>query len=170
MRIKLLPLNPDSPYLRRAVAIYHEYSPGDMRYQTEFFTSHMDNEGYIGLVAQLEEEIVGVAFGSNSLEDQWWHSKVAAHVGKEHAALQDAWVLTQLNVLSAFRNRGIGTLLHDKIIATQTRPRLLLSTPVSNKGAQRLYIRYGWEFLHKGFPFFNGDEPYAIMCKELGER
>lgn len=169
MRIKFLPLNLDSIYLKKAVAIYHEYIPGDMRYQSEFFTSHMEHEGYFGLVAQVEEEIVGVVFGSNSLEGQWWHSKVAAHVGKDHVALQNAWILTQLNVLSAYRNRGIGKLLHDKIIATQTRPRLLLSTPVSNKGAQRFYRRYGWDYLHKGFPFFEGDEHYAIMCKELNQ-
>lgn len=167
MNIEFLPLNQDSVYLRKAVAVYHEYTPGDMRYQTNFFTSHMKREGYVGLVAQVEKEIVGVAFGSNSLVGQWWHSKVVYHVGENHEALQNAWVLTQVNVLSAYRNHGIGTLLHDKIISKQKCPRLLLSTPVSNKDAQRFYKRYGWDYLHHGFPFFAGDEPYAIMYKNL---
>jgi ribosomal protein S18 acetylase RimI-like enzyme len=167
MNIDILPLNLDSAHLEAAVEVYHEYTPGELSYQTQFFTSHMERLGYIGFVAQVEDKVIGVTFGSRSLAGQWWHEHVAAHVGTEHPALQDAWILTQLNVFEAYRNQGIGKLLHDKILAAQPCPRLLLSTPVANKAAQRFYERYDWEFLHNGIEFFAGDEPYAIMRKEL---
>lgn len=170
MSVKFLPLNRESPHLEAAVAVYHEYTPGNIGFQTQFFTSHMERLGYVGFVAQIEDKIVGIVFGSRSLAGQWWHEHVAKHVGEDHRALQNTWVLTQLNVLKVYRNRGIGKLLHDKIIAAQTYPHLLLSTPVANKAAQRFYERYGWDFLHTGFKFFEGDECYAIMHKALNTR
>lgn len=167
MSVKLLPLNLDSPHIEAAVAVYHEYTPGNIRYQTQFFMNHMERLGYKGFMAQSEDKIVGVVFGSCTLAGQWWHDIVAAHVGEDNPALKEAWVFTQLNVLEAYRNRGIGKLLHDKIVTAQAYPNLLLSTPVTNKAAQRFYQRYGWDFLHTGFEFFEGDERYAIMHKEL---
>lgn len=167
MDIELIALTDSSPYLVEAVEVYNEYVAGDLRYQEHFFRSHLGREGYRGLVARHENKTVGVAFGSCSLRGQWWHERVAAHVGKEHEALQNAWVLTQLNVLAAYRNQQVGTLLHDAIIRAQTAKKLLLSTPVSNKAAQRFYLRHGWYFIHDGFVFSTGDVPYAIMAKKL---
>jgi ribosomal protein S18 acetylase RimI-like enzyme len=167
MDIEIFTLADDSPYLKEAVEVYNEYVAGDLRYQEHFFRSHIGREGYRGFVARHKNKTVGVAFGSCSLRGQWWHERVAAHVGKEHEALQGAWVLTQLNVLAAYRNQKLGTLLHDTIIKAQPCKKLLLSTPVSNKAAQRFYLRHGWYFVHDGFVFSSGDIPYAIMAKTL---
>lgn len=167
MTLELIPLNATSPYVMNAVKIYNEYIAGEMDYQEHFFRSHMHRPGYVGLLAQVDKRIVGVAFGSYSLSGQWWHERVAAHVGREHPAIQDAWVLTQLNVLKAYRNRKIGETLHHRIIEEQTRQHLLLSTQVANKAAQRFYKRHGWQVLHEGFQFSSGDESYKILHKFL---
>jgi ribosomal protein S18 acetylase RimI-like enzyme len=167
MDIEFFALSDESPYLVEAVEVYNEYVAGDLRYQEHFFRSHLGREGYRGLVARHENKTIGVAFGSCSLRGQWWHERVSVHVGREHEALQSAWVLTQLNVLAAYRNQQLGTLLHEKIIAAQPCKKLLLSTPVSNKAAQRFYLRHGWYFIHDGFVFSSGDIPYAIMAKKL---
>lgn len=167
MSLELLPLNKQSPYVLDAVKIYNEYIPGEIDYQEHFFRTHMRHPGYVGLLAQLDEKIVGVAFGSNSLPGQWWHERVAAHVGREHPALHNAWVLTQLNVLRAYRNRKIGETLLQHIIEKQTRERLLLSTQLANTSAQRFYRRHGWQILHEGFKFSSNDEPYKILHKKL---
>lgn len=84
MTVDLLPLNSKSPYFIDAVNIYNEYIPGEMEYQEHFFRSHMRRPGYVGLLAQIDDKIVGVAFGSESLPGQWWHERVASHVGREH--------------------------------------------------------------------------------------
>lgn len=160
--IQLQRLTPDSPHLMDAIAVYDEYIPSEMQYQEHFFRSHMRRAGYVGLVALYEAKVVGFVFGSDSLNGQWWHERVATHIGRSHPALQDAWVLTQLNVLADYRNQNIGLLLHNRILQLQTRPRVLLSTQVANKGAQRFYQRQGWQILHKGFHFSAGDEPYMI--------
>lgn len=169
MTVKFLPLHARSPYVMDAVHIYNEYISAELDYQEHFFRTHMRRPGYVGLLAQVDECIVGVAFGSFSLGGQWWHDRVATHVGAEHPALQDAWVLTQLNVLKAYRNRTIGKQLHDAIIEKQTQPNLLLSTQVANHHAQRFYKRYGWHILHDGFIFSSGDEPYKILHKTVAK-
>lgn len=167
MDIELIALSENSPYMNEAVEVYNEYVAGDLRYQEHFFRSHVGREGYRGLVARHANKTIGVAFGSCSLRGQWWHERVAAHLDKDHEALQGAWVLTQLNVLAAYRNQKLGTILHDAIIRVQPCKKLLLSTPVSNKAAQRFYLRHGWYFIHEGFVFSSGDIPYAIMAKAL---
>ncbi len=167
MTYKLLPLTATSPYVKDAIQIYDEYIPGDTEYQEHFFLSNMRRPGYVGLLAQIDDRIVGFAFGSFSLVGQWWHDRVANHVGYEHPALQSAWVLTQLNVLEAYRNQNIGQYLLETIIRQQTRSNLLLSTQVANTGAQRFYKRLGWYVLHEGFTFSSGDEPYKILAKTL---
>lgn len=167
MKLKFLPLNAISPYIADAIKIYDEYIPGNPEYQEQFFRSNMRRPGYVGILAQVDNKIVGVAFGSFSLVGQWWHDKVAMNVGYEHPALQSAWVLTQLNVLAAYRNHNIGQQLLEEIIQQQTRSNLLLSTQVANTGAQRFYKRLGWYILHDGFIFSAGDEPYKILAKTI---
>ena len=167
MNLNFLPLNPTSPYVMDAIKIYDEYIPSSLDYQEHFFRSHMRRPGYVGILAQIDHKIVGFAFGSYSLVGQWWHDKVVNHVGFEHPALQSAWVLTQFNVLEAYRNQSIGKMLLAEIIEQQTKSNLLLSTQVANTGAQRFYKRLGWYVLHEGFVFSSGDEPYKILAKTV---
>lgn len=165
---KLLSFDANSPYFDAAVAIYSEYAThGEPQTHRVFFLEHSARADYIGLVVQMDSKIVGVTFGSRSRPSNWWHEKVAEQVGDDHPALQDAWVLTQLNVLAAYRNRGVGTQLHDAILAQQPCCKALLSTPVTNTAAQRFYQRYGWRVLHPGFAFSTGDEPYTILHRTL---
>ena len=167
MNISLLSLATDMPYVAEAVTVYTEYSGGDPRYNLHFFTIHMKRDDYIGLAAQVNGQIVGIGFGSRAQRGQWWCEKVAAQIGDKHPALVDAWVLTQLNVLEVWRSQGIGTLLHDALIAQQPCSKALLSTPVSNTGAQQFYARHGWTVLHEGFAFARGAEPYMILQLEV---
>lgn len=167
MTPNFLPLHANSPHLLDAIKIYAEYIPGNFDYQDHFFRTHMRRPGYVGVLAQIDHKIIGFAFGSYSLVGQWWHNTVATNVGYEHPALQSAWVLTQFNVLEAYRNQNIGKILLNEIITQQTQSNLLLSTQVANTGAQRFYKRLGWYVLHEGFVFSSGDEPYKILAKTV---
>lgn len=165
MSVELRPLRQNSPEFEGAVAVYAEYVDSLPRFHRNFFLDHMQRRDYLGLVAKQNEQVVGMTFGTASLTGQWWHDIVARHVGDEHPALQDAWVLTQLNVLTAYRNLGIGAQLHNAIVEQQPYRHLLLSTQKSNLAAQRFYKRHGWFILHPGIVFSRGDEPYMILRK-----
>lgn len=165
MGVELHALHPHTADFEGAVAVYAEYVGSTVEAHRAFFLSHAQRRDYVGIVAKVGPQVVGVAFGEASLPGQWWHDVVARHVGASHPALQEAWVLTQLNVLQAYRDRGIGGDLHDAIIDRQPYHHVLLSTQQRNLAAQRFYKRRGWFVLHPGIVFSQGDEPYMIMRK-----
>lgn len=168
--ITIQALTAQSPYLAGAMHVYRDYTNFSADYTRQFFDEFLAREDFMGLVAlgrdQAQVRVVGMGFGVAARPQDWWTRTVARRVGATHPALQDAWILTQLNVLRGWRSRGIGGRLHDEIIQTQPYPRLLLSTQVHNHAAQRFYQQRGWTYLHSGFAFFEGDIAYAIMRRD----
>lgn len=167
MTITLQPFGYHSPLFYDAVAIYCAVWERDEEDSTLFFRRYARMTDFIGYVALVGKQSVGIGFGTLSENGQWWHDKVADQVGSEHPALQNAWVLTELAVLPEYRNDGIGGILHDRVIHEQPRNNVLLSTQVENIAAQRFYKRRGWTMLHDGFPFRKGCQSYCIMHKDM---
>lgn len=166
----LEPFDASSPTFDEVVGIYLEVFGGDEESVREFITRYATTlPDWRGHVARIGEQVAGMGFGTRSLPGQWWHDRVAVEVGAEHPALQDAWVLVDLAVRPAFRNRGIGAAIMSALLASQPWPRALLSTEVANAGARRLYTRNGWRLLHPGFVFVSGHQPYVVMARELSQ-
>lgn len=166
--ISLEPFSPGSPHLEGALDVYVAVFGGDREDARSFVTRYAKNyPHFAGVVALDGGRVVGLGWGAQGVLGNWWYDKVAARVGARHPALQDAWVLVELGVLPEYRASGVGTRVHDAVIAAQPLPRLLLSTQVANVGARRLYERLGWEYLHPGFAFQDGGEPYVVMCREV---
>ncbi|MGJ3239618.1 MAG: hypothetical protein ACFE0Q_12990, partial [Anaerolineae bacterium] len=57
--------------------------------------------------------------------------------------------------------------LLERVLHEQPHPNALLSTQVDNLVARRFYERRGWRYLHTGFAFQAGYEPYCIMHKSV---
>jgi len=159
-----------SPLLNGAVRVYTRTWGREWEASHAFIARYARYAGFRGFVALRDDAVVGMGFGARSEKDQWWHQKVAAQVGADHPALHNAWVLVELAVLPAFRGQGIGSLLHDTLLAAQPCPRTLLSSEVSNARARALYERNGWRYLHPGFVFNDGQPPFAVMHREETER
>lgn len=147
------------------VDIYTEYTGYSIKYARHFIEGFTERDGFVGVAALYNQKVVGMSFGVSSKNGDWWHDKVAKQVNVHNPALQDAWVLTQLNVLKAYRGQRIGHVLHNVIIRQQSHANLLLSTQKSNHRAQKFYQQHGWYILHAGFTFTAGDEPYMIWAK-----
>lgn len=167
MTIEIIPYHYRSPLLQEAVRVYVDVWQRNKEESLVFFRNYAQLAHFYGFVAQYEKKTVGAVFGVQSKVGQWWHDKVAAQIGDKHPALQDSWVLTELAVLDAYRNQQIGALLHNHILDVQPFSNVLLSTQVSNIGAQRFYKQHDWNILHPGFAFNRGHEPYVIMYKAI---
>ena len=164
----LEPFDASSPTLDEVIHVYLEVFGGEDEGVREFITRYATAlPDWRGYVARVGDQVAGMGFGTRSLPGQLWHDKVAEQVGGEHPALQGAWVLVDLAVRPAYRNRGIGAAIMNALLASQPWPRALLSTEVANAGARRLYTRTGWRLLHPGFVFISGQQPYVIMAREL---
>lgn len=159
----LIPLAPDTLLMREAARVYAAVWGRNWQDSMSFFRKYTHYPHFKGYVARVDNRIVGMGFGTQSLPGQWWHDKVAARVGQQHPALQEAWILTELAVLAPFRNSQIGTALHNQLLHDQPMPNVLLSTQAGNLGAQRFYTRHGWHIIHHGFAFGHGREKYVIM-------
>lgn len=165
--IRFAPLHIESSHFVDAVKVYMVvFGQTNFVASTAFFRKYTSYPYYQGRIVLDESMVVGLAFGALSEPGNWWHDRVAEQVGFDHPALQDAWVLVELGILAPYRNRGIGTQLHNHIVQSQPLPNLLLSTQQDNLSARRLYERLGWDYLHSGFAFSRGDEPYVVMYRK----
>jgi len=167
--VHIVQFKPGSPLFLEAIRVYHSTWGWSWEESYSFFTRYSRLPDFLGIVAVYGNQIAGMTFGALGRRGQWWFDKVAEHVeGRyKNPALKDAWMLVELAVLREYRNMGIGTALHDTLLASQPYDRALLSTEVSNMGARRLYERLNWQYLHPGFVFSEGGPAYAIMSKEL---
>jgi ribosomal protein S18 acetylase RimI-like enzyme len=166
--LRLEPYTVESAFLNEIVDVYVQVFQEEWQLSYDFITRYATTyPDFRGLVALLGRHVIGMGFGTRFVAGNWWCDKVAAQVGAGHPALQDAWVLVQLGVLVSYRGEGIGSMLLTRLLELQPCPRTLLSTQVANTGARRLYERHGWQYLHPGFVFAEGQEPFVVMHKEL---
>ncbi|MEO1290520.1 MAG: GNAT family N-acetyltransferase [Chloroflexota bacterium] len=156
-----------SPYLHKAVDVYCTVWGRNLEDSTTFFRKYARMQHFVGYVALVGGHVVGIAFGTASQAGQWWHDKVSTHVGKNHHALANAWVLTELAVLQPYRKHNIGSALHDKVLEQQPFPNVLLSTQVDNVKAREFYEKRHWTYLHRGFSFQKNRPNYCIMHRAM---
>lgn len=114
-------------------------------------------------------EIVGFAYGYCCLPGQWWYDNVARGLGSEatFAWLSDAFQVAEVAVMPAYQGRGVGSSLHDLLLAGVTQRRAVLSTLDAETVAHGLYCRRGWQVLLRGFRFPGVSRLYQIMGLDL---
>lgn len=161
------PFRPGSELFDNAVRVYAVTWQRNYDKSRAMMAMFEHYPAYRGLAALDGERVVGMAFGHLSLPGQWWHDRVAAQVGLDHPALQQAWVLVELAVLPPYRSKGIGKGLLGALLERQPFPRTLLSTQLENYRARRFYEAQGWDYLHNGFMFSPGQPPYVVMCRQV---
>jgi ribosomal protein S18 acetylase RimI-like enzyme len=164
----LQPFTGGSPYLDDAVVTHMQVWPKDEEGTTRsYFSRYAGYEGFRGLLALVNEQVVGFGFGAHVHTGNWWYDRVAAQVGSDSPSLQHAWVLNELGVLEAYRSKGIGGILLEALLAHQPYTYALLSTEVTNTRARRLYEQHGWRYLVESMIFREGQEPFVVMQKKM---
>jgi ribosomal protein S18 acetylase RimI-like enzyme len=121
-----------------------------------------------GLLAVVEDEVVGVGWGTRTGPGEWLHDRVAERVGADHPALVDAWLLNLLAVLPGFQGRGIGSMLHDALLSSLPCARAILCAREENTGARAHYRRRGWQYLEPECLIPAGERQFVVMRRELG--
>jgi ribosomal protein S18 acetylase RimI-like enzyme len=168
--IALVSYTQHSPLLEDALSIYGQVWPDrDPEQSREGFTRYAGYPNFRGFLACVDGEPVGVGYGARSFPGVPWHDLVAPRLGADHPALQEAFRIVELAVIDTQRGKGLGGLLHDRLLESQPCPRALISTNVTNQRARAIYERRGWRYLHTAFDVPNDPHRYVIMAKELRE-
>jgi GNAT superfamily N-acetyltransferase len=157
----------DGPFLDGIAAVYAqvlhlnwetEY-PGFQHYARTF-------PDFCGFMALVTGEVVGVGWGTHTQPGEWLYDRVAAQIGGEHSALQDAWLLNILAVLESYRGQGIGSGLHDALLEAQLCSRALVCTHVENATARRFYEHKGWQYFQPGCIIQAGERQMVVLHKD----
>ena len=112
---------------------------------------------------------VGFAYGYTGRRGQWWTEQVARHMDEAAARawLDGHFELVELHVHPAYHSRGIGGLLHDRLLQDLPHRRALLSTRQGPTIALALYRSRGWEVVAGPMYFDGAPDPYLILGKRL---
>lgn len=132
---------------------------------------HAQREGFRCRVARdlPAGTIRGFAYGYTGRPGQWWYEQVAHGLdpGSVERWMTDYFELVNLAVAPGWQGLGLGSKLHDAILAGMPHAVALLSTHDVDTPALRLYHRRGWVPILRGFHFPQSTADWIIMALEL---
>lgn len=113
--------------------------------------------------------LVGFVYGMPNSRSHWWSTVVEPYLHTQgHGEwLDDSFVITELHVLPAYQNRGIGRALITTITDSAAEPRSILSAIDIDSPARALYRALGYRDLARRVQFPSAPRAYAVMGAEL---
>jgi ribosomal protein S18 acetylase RimI-like enzyme len=142
----------------------------DERFE-EILPRHARRTAFSFLAARGEDgALAGFAYGYEGQPGEWWHDLVAAALIPEQRV---EWLapghfeFVELQVAPELEGQGIGSRLHDALLAEARGSTAVLSTECTNERARGFYIRRGWETLLDEIAFGEGYPPFVVLGKRL---
>ncbi len=113
--------------------------------------------------------LVGFVYGMPNDRVHWWSTVVAPYLRSsgQDGWLDDSFVITELHVLPAYQNRGIGRALITTLTDSAEQPRSILSAIDTESPARALYRSLGYMDLACKVHFPSAPRPYAVMGAPL---
>ncbi|HEX2981868.1 MAG TPA: GNAT family N-acetyltransferase [Anaerolineaceae bacterium] len=143
----------------------------DVQAFAEWLGRHSRRPGFrmLAAIEPSHGQISGFAYGYTSTAGQWWYDVVARALSPEARAewMKDAFELVELAVDPPWQGKKLGSLLHDRLLASASHQTGLLSTLWTDTTALRLYQKRGWQTLLEDFYFPGVAEPYRVMGLRL---
>jgi ribosomal protein S18 acetylase RimI-like enzyme len=142
-------LNDDEISVRRQIVLRHIASPGARA---------------LG-ATRADGRLTGFVYGMPCDRTHWWSTVVAPYLRSQghDGWLDDSFVITELHVLPAYQNRGIGRALITTLTDGAAEPRSLLSAIDTDSPARALYHSLGYTDLARRVHFPSAPRPYAVM-------
>jgi ribosomal protein S18 acetylase RimI-like enzyme len=119
----------------------------------------------------LRGRLVGFSYGYTSQPGLWWREQIAAPLSSEAREfwLTDAFEFAELHVHPSAQGHGLGSQLHDSLVASQSHSTALLSVMHRSAVARRLYASRGWETLVEDLRFSTEPQtPFSLLGLRRG--
>jgi ribosomal protein S18 acetylase RimI-like enzyme len=175
-RVTELPVQWLRDHLHEALIIYGlamGYDSSVVAGRYGYAVQHTERPGFRAVGAFAEspdgEQLVGFGYGYQVASGQWWHDQVRAALDRRAAKrwLPGAFEVCELHVHPEHQSRGIGRRLLHALVEGIDNPVALLSTPVADTKAFRLYRADGFIDLARGYHFPGDARPFAILGARL---
>lgn len=127
-------------------AAFGESNEYTARYRDESLPEMSQCTGFQGVAAWSGQRLAGFVVGYDATGiPSWFEPAMRAVEGTPVAGwLPDAWYFADIAVHPDVQGQGIGTRLHDQIMATVADRRCMLITFHGEHPAKRFYFRRGW--------------------------
>jgi GNAT superfamily N-acetyltransferase len=125
--------------------------------------------GFRCVVALAGHRLTGFAYGYRGEPGHSWYDMVGEHLGPEQSErwLSDAFEFVEFAVDPVAQGAGIGSRLHDALLAGLSYRTAVASTPAQDNPALDFYLKRGWKILRADFVFRSSDQPSAIIGLDL---
>jgi ribosomal protein S18 acetylase RimI-like enzyme len=114
----------------------------------------------------LRARLVGFSYGYSSQPGLWWREQVAAPLSEAERRdwFSDAFELAELHVHPSAQGNGLGSALHDQLVAAQLHRTALLSVMHRSLRARQLYASRGWVCLVEELRFSTEPQtPFSLL-------
>ena len=136
----------------------------------ESYRRQVRDEGFALVTATADRHLVGFAFGLPLSPDTSWWSRLLTplpvDVTKEWP--RRTFALIEFGVVKAWRRRGIGRTLHDRLLQPRSEQRATLTVLPDATAAQAAYARWGWQKVAQTRNPLPGDPIFDVLLKQLG--
>lgn len=169
--VNMVPIQKDETLIINMSRLYCMVHEGkDFDEMVERTTRHTSYENFKGIVAVSDvNEIIGFAYGYQSVEGQYYNHLLREALSSKQVDqwLQDCFEFVELAVHPDYRQKRLGTTLHNCLLGGISNRTSVLTTQVSNHNARSLNDKLQWSNIMEPFHPSKDDVPYVIMGKDL---
>jgi GNAT superfamily N-acetyltransferase len=133
---------------------------------------HAALEGFVAVVARSGDDPVGLAYGYRGERGRWWSTQIERALGpSQRREWLDEWFeVVEIAVRPDHQGRGIGSRVHDRLLAEAGWPRALLTARADDPNVRGFYERRGWRAVEVGVRLGGGDQAWALYGRPAGAR
>jgi ribosomal protein S18 acetylase RimI-like enzyme len=176
--MRLVPWKPDDLVRRldEVVAVYGEamgYRSELLEARRGYIATHVRRPGFRAVATLTTDgQLAGFGYGYTSGPGQWWHDQVRAALDEEarRVWLTDCFEVVELHVRPQAQGHGLGARQLHALLTMATGTTILLSTPEADEQtsrAWRLYRRFGFVDVLRGFRFPGDERAFGVLGREL---
>ena len=176
--MRLVPWKPDDLVRRLddVVAVYGEamgYRAELLEARRGYIATHVRRPGFRAVATLTNEgHLAGFGYGYLSAPGQWWHDQVHGALGDEARKtwFADCFEVVELHVRPPAQGHGLGARQLRTLLGIAPGSTTLLSTPEADERtsrAWRLYRRFGFVDVLRGFRFPGDERAFAVLGREL---
>ncbi|HEY9089584.1 MAG TPA: GNAT family N-acetyltransferase [Anaerolineaceae bacterium] len=148
----------------------YEKGEGEVIAFSAMLQTHIQRPGFCGFWASdLHGRMTGFVYGFSGGPGQFWYDTVSSAMPPPLVErwLSDYFELVDLAVCPEQQGKGIGTRLHDEILACTRHSTAALTTAQSETPALRLYRKRGWRTIYDNLLFPGDSKPLRVMAIDL---
>ncbi|MBB4961243.1 ribosomal protein S18 acetylase RimI-like enzyme [Micromonospora polyrhachis] len=176
--MRLVPWQPDdlARRLDDVMAVYGEamgYRSELLEARRGYIASHARRPGFRAVATLTNDgHLAGFGYGYLSHPGQWWHDQVynALDPAARTAWFADCFEVVELHVRPPAQGHSLGARQLAALLRMANGSTTLLSTPEADEAtsrAWRLYRRFGFRDVLRGFRFPGDERAFAVLGREL---